>query len=428
MQIHVVQEGDTLYGIAEAYNTTPSAIASTNDIDNPNELVVGQSLVIPIVGSFYWVQPGDTLFSISNKVGVSVDEIAQINGLYPYQELQPGLRLYIPTKPKVSKEINAYIEPFGEEVKPELLESANKNSQYLTYLAPFSYEVQRDGSLKSPTVGNLPDIAEANGATLMMVVTNLEDGAFSDELGKIILTDEEVQDKLLENIISTAKEYNFSDVHFDFEYLPSDLRENYNDFLRKAKEKLSAEGLLMSTALAPKTSSEQVGQWYEAHDYKAHGEIADFVVLMTYEWGWSGGPPLPVSPIDPVTEVVDYALSVIPAEKIMLGQNLYGYDWTLPYVEGGEFAKAVSPQRAIELARENNVPIGYDYNYQAPFIDYVDSEGKEHKVWFEDAQSIQTKLNLVKDKGLRGISYWKLGFPFPQNWLLVEDNFDVVKR
>jgi spore germination protein len=111
-----------------------------------------------------------------------------------------------------------------------------------------------------------------------------------------------------------------------------------------------------------------------------------------------------------------------------MGQNLYGYDWTLPYVPGGQYARAVSPQRAIEIAAENKVSIRYDYTAQAPYFDYTDTAGKQHRVWFEDARSIQAKFNLVKELGLRGVSYWKLGLAFPQNWLLIEENFNVVKR
>ena len=149
---------------------------------------------------------------------------------------------------------------------------------------------------------------------------------------------------------------------------------------------------------------------------------------MTYEWGYSGGPPMPVSPIGPVREVLTYAISEMPSSKIMMGQNLYGYDWTLPYEPGGEYARAISPQEAIALAARENVPIQYDYEAQAPHFDYVDDQGRSHKVWFEDARSIQAKFDLLKELNLRGISYWKLGLSFPQNWLLIQDNFNVVKR
>ena len=117
----------------------------------------------------------------------------------------------------------------------------------------------------------------------------------------------------------------------------------------------------------------------------------------------------------------------MPSEKVMMGQNLYGYDWTLPFVQG-TIAKAVSPQQAIALAARYNVPIQYDTKAQAPFFNYTDTDGKRHEVWFEDARSIQAKFDLLKELKLRGMSYWKLGLSFPQNWLLIQENFNVVKN
>ncbi|MFT4417118.1 LysM peptidoglycan-binding domain-containing protein [Fredinandcohnia humi] len=428
MQIHVVQSGQSLFGIAQAYGTTVNEIVRANQLPNPNQLVVGQAMVIPIVGQFYWVQPGDSLWSIGNKFGINYQQLAQVNQIPATQSLQVGLRLYIPERPKRNAEINAYVEPLGSTVSPALERSSREAAPYLTYLAPFSFQIQRDGTLKEPLLNNFPSIAQANNITLMMVVTNLEGGQFSDELGRIVLTNEDIQNTLLNTIVETAKKYGFRDIHFDMEFLRPEDREAYNAFLRKAKQRFSREGWLVSTALAPKTSATQKGRWYEAHDYRAHGEIVDFVVIMTYEWGYSGGPPMAVSPIQPVRDVLEYALTEMPASKIMMGQNLYGYDWTLPFVESGEYAKAVSPQRAIEIAAQNNVPIQYDFRAQAPHFNYTDTEGKQHKVWFEDARSIQAKFNLIKELNIRGISYWKLGLPFPQNWLLITENFNVVKR
>lgn len=139
-------------------------------------------------------------------------------------------------------------------------------------------------------------------------------------------------------------------LNIDFEYLyPSD-KEAYNEFLRNVVNRLRPLGYSVSTAIAPKYSRNQKGLLYEAHDYRAHGEIVDFVVIMTYEWGWSGGPPMAVAPLSEVKKVIQYALTEMPKEKIMMGMPLYGYDWTLPYVEGGKWAKTLSPQQAVERA------------------------------------------------------------------------------
>lgn len=427
MQIHVVQAGQSIFSIASTYNTTAGAITGANELPNPSKLVIGQALVIPILGSYYWVQPGDSLYSIAKSFGINYQALARINGISPNRPLNVGFRLYIPPMPKRSAEFNAYVEPIAGKVSAELEQSARSAAPHLTYLAPFSFQINRDGSLSEPPLNNFRSIADNSGAVLLMAVTNLEGGQFSTELGRIILTNEQLQNTLLDNIIATAKRLNFKDIHFDMEHLPRELRLSYNAFLRKAKARLSAQGLLMSTALAPKTSSTQAGEWYEAHDYKAHGQISDFVVIMTYEWGYSGGPAMPVSPLPQVRQVIEYALTEMPASKIMMGQNLYGYDWTLPFVQGST-ATAVSPQEAILLAEDNNVPISYDRTAQAPHFDYTAANGKRHTVWFEDARSIQAKFNLVKELGLRGVSYWKLGISFPQNWLLIENNFNVVKR
>ncbi|MBE6066993.1 MAG: LysM peptidoglycan-binding domain-containing protein [Clostridium lundense] len=427
MQIHVVQPDQTLYGIANAYNTTVSQIVVANEIQNPDQLVVGQTLVIPVWGNFYTIRSGDTLSAIGQRFNIDYRELARINNISVDRPLQVGFRLFIPPKPKKRAEINAYVEPMGSSVTPALEAAAVQAAQYLTYLAPFSYRIQRDGNLIEPLLNNFTQIARQNDAGLMMVLSNLEEGQFSTELARIILTNEEVQNRLLDNIVRIANDMGFIDVHFDLEFISPGNREDYNNFLRKAKERFSQEGITLSTALAPKTSSSQKGLLYEAHDYRTHGEIVDFVVLMTYEWGYSAGPPMAVSPIGPVRQVIEYALTEMPSSKIMMGQNLYGYDWTLPYVQGGQYARAVSPQQAIEIARVNNAPIKYDYTAQAPYIDYVDNQGRSHKVWFEDARSIQAKFNLIKELNLRGISYWKLGLSFPQNWLLIEENFNVVK-
>jgi spore germination protein len=427
LQIYTVQRGDTLNSIASRYGTTSQELIRANELEAPNNLVIGQAIVIPIIGSFYYVQTGDSLYSIARKNNLTAAEIARINNISETATLQPGLRLYLPAKPKREIDSNAYIEPTGNTVSQTLETAARQRAPYLTYLMPFSYQVDRQGNLTAPPLNDFATIAENNNTTLSLAISTIENGEFSEELGKTLVTDTTVQDRLFTNIIDIANNVGFREVHFDIEFLPAENREDYNNFLRRTVATLRPQGLRVSTAVAPKTSASQQGQWYEAHDYAAHGEIVDFVVLMTYEWGYSGGPPLAVSPLPNVREVVEYALTEMPANKIVLGQNLYGYDWTLPYEPGGDYAKAVSPQQAIALARDNNVSIQYDTTAQAPFFTYTDADGAQHEVWFEDARSIQAKFDLIKELNLRGISYWKLGLSFPQNWLLLRDNFTIRK-
>lgn len=167
----------------------------------------------------------------------------------------------------------------GETVSQELLSSAQNAAPYLTYLAPFSYQINRDGSIALVPLDTIPDIADQTGASLMMVITNLEEGAFSGELGQAVLENDELQNTLLDSIITEANRVGrFSDVHFDFEFLPPTMRQPYNQFLEKAVGRLHEQGLLVSTALAPKTSATQEGQWYE------HMIMARMVLLSTLSY------------------------------------------------------------------------------------------------------------------------------------------------
>ena len=223
------------------------------------------------------------------------------------------------------------------------------------------------------------------------------------------------------------KEKGYKGLNIDFENVfPAD-RENYNQFLQRAVDRLHPEGYFVSSALAPKTSAEQKGLLYEAHDYEAHGRIVDFVVLMTYEWGYRKGPAQAISPLNEIKRVLDYAVTVIPRDKILFGFQIYARDWLLPFVPGQE-AETFSQQEAIRRAVQHKVAIQYDPVAQAPFFRYTDDEGRNHEVWFEDARSAQAKFDMVKNYHLRGISYWVLGYPFPQNWLLLGDNFTIRKR
>lgn len=387
MQIHVVSKGESIWSIAQAYDVPYQNIIQSNQLPNAEQLVVGQAIVIPTMERIHWSRP------FRQKPAVDIGA---------YVDLQiTGTR-----SPQVVGEIG----------------------EYLTFLQIFSYEMNPDGTLVPLDDQAVINAAYANQVVPLMVITNLSEGGFDTELATIILGSEILQNRLLDEAIAIMDQKGFLGLDFDLEYLGAANRERYNNLMRKARVRLDERGYYLSSALAPQVEPDMEGILYEGHDYAAHGEIADFVFLMTYEWGWTGGPPRAVAPINEVRRVIEYANSVMPADKIMMGIPLYGYNWTLPFVEGESRADSIDHQEAIELALQYNAEIQYDQEAQSPYFDYYDEEGRKHVVWFEDARSIQAKFDLVKEFNLRGFYYWVLGWEFPQNWLLIEDNFEVNKR
>lgn len=119
-------------------------------------------------------------------------------------------------------------------------------------------------------------------------------------------------------------------------------------------------------------------------------------------------------------------MTEIPSEKILLGIPNYGYDWTLPFVQGSA-ARTISHTAAVNLALREGAEIKFDEEAQSPYFNYYDNQGREHVVWFEDARSIEAKLALVDKYNLGGVSYWTVNSYFPQNWLVLESMYNVNK-
>jgi spore germination protein len=422
MQIHVVHPGETLWLIARRYGVTVTQIVTANQLESPSKLVSGLALVVPTPTQTHTVQSGENLTEIAHRYGISVQEITSANIIQNPNLIFPGTKLTIPThKPVI--DVNAYTINTGETGAREIQEVG----QYLTYWMPFVYTIREDGGLNSIDDTAMLQSAAAERVVPVMAITNFSATAAGSSLAHSVLASTDIQEVLLTNILKVMKEKGYQGLNIDFENVfPAD-RELYNQFLQRAVDRLHPEGYSVSTALAPKISEEQKGLLYEAHDYEAHGRIVDFVVLMTYEWGYRLGPPQAISPLNEIKKVLDYAITVIPRNKILFGFQIYARDWLLPHVQGQE-AETFSQQEAIRRAIQYGVAIQYDPIAQSPFYRYTDAEGRNHEVWFEDARSAQAKFDAVKDYNLRGISYWVLGYPFPQNWLLLEDNFSIRKR
>ena len=422
--IHVVKSGESIYTISKLYGVPYNKIISDNELTNPNDLVVGQTIVILQGTRPHKVLPGQSLYMIAKMYGVSVSNILASNpNINATTPIYPGEIIIIPpsTQKLGSLEVNGYALPSTN------MEVLAKTLPNLTYLSIFSYQVQPDGTLKD--INDVPLIQAARKAKVapMMVITNLkEGGGFDSDLAHTILTDVKVQDTLLDNIVNTLKAKDYYGLAIDFEYIFQNDKQNYNNFLRKTVNKLKPLGYIVTTALAPKPNGEIKGLLYEAHDYPFHGAIASHVILMTYEWGYTAGPPLAVAPLNLVKKILDYAVTVIPSKKIFMGIPNYGYDWTLPYVKGTK-ATALGNVEAVDLARKVYASIQYDYTSQAPFFNYYDAAGKRHIVWFEDARSMNAKLRTANDYNLGGVSYWTIGKYFPQAWLVQNSLFNIKK-
>lgn len=376
MQIYIVQENDTIDRIAGLYGTTVAELSYANQIVYPYRLAVGQAMLVP--------------------TGQNTEDRRIVTA-------------------------NGYAYPF---ISPWVLQ---QTLPYLTNLLVFSYGFTTEGELIPPLVSDdwMIDESITLGVSPILTLTPFGmDGRFNNNLIHSVVTNETAKETLINNLLVTMQEKSFRGVDVDFEYILAEDRDRFTAFVAELRNRMNQEGYVVSVALAPKTSAEQQGLLYEGKDYRGLGEAADEVLLMAYEWGYTYGPAMAVAPLNKVRQVVEYALTEIPSEKINLGIPNYGYDWTLPYVRGESRAVTIGNVEAVQIAIRNNVPIQFDEIAQSPYFTYV-SEGKEHEVWFEDVRSLQQKYSLLPEYNLKGIGVWQIMRLFRASWLLYADMFYI---
>lgn len=425
LMLHTVQSGDTLYRLAREFGVSVQDIVDANGLSAPDTLTVGQSLIIPLENRIHTVKSGQSLFTIARSYGISLDRLLEANpNLRAPYTIFPGQHIYIPlqTEKLGSIEVNGFATPAITD------ENLTRTLKHLTYISIFSYSIMPNGELAElQNDERILRAARSAGVAPLLVLTNLQQGAgFDSELAADFLDHADAWNPLLEQLLEIMQRKGYWGLNLDFEYIPPRCREQYNRFLQVAKARLSAQGYKLFTCLAPKLSDTQAGTLYEAHDYAAHGEIADRVILMTYEWGYLYGPPMAVSPYDQVRRVLDYAVSRIPREKLLMSLPGYGYDWTLPYMRGSR-AVTLSITQAADLANRVDAQIQFDTDSATPFFEYYDANGRRHIVWFEDARSAREKLLLIHEYGLAGVSYWTINSFWPQNWATLDMLYNVKR-
>ncbi len=426
MQIHIVKAGDTMASIANQYGVSAERIIIENELPNPDNLLVGQSIGIRTPNTVYTVAAGDTVFGIAQRYGVEPNLIYQNNPqVAGRQGLVPGEVIVITyaNEEKIDTVVtNGYAYPFIDRAV------LRKTLPFLTYLSLFTYGFTPTGELVPIEDTELIAIAKEFGVAPIMVLAPMDaQGNFSSESAHAMFTNAEAQTNLINNLVTALQAKGYAGIDIDFEFILPEDRQLFINFVSAVNTALNNIGLITLVALAPKTSGEMKGLLYEAHDYEAIGAIADEVLLMTYEWGYTYGPPMATSPINNMRRVLQYGVSVIDPDKILMGTPNYAYDWPLPFVQGTTSAQSLGNQEAIIRAASYGVPIQFDEEAQSPFYNYTTAEGVAHVVWFDDVRSMNAKLRLIPEFNLNGSGVWQVMRYFPGLWMNMSSLFNITK-
>jgi spore germination protein len=288
----------------------------------------------------------------------------------------------------------------------------------ITEVSPSWYTPLADGSVTVQEAGKVDDSAaavaamRAAGAKVVPAIANYRNKTWDRTAVAAVLADPGRRSVHVAKIRDLVRRRGFDGIDVDYEHLTAADRPGFTAFVTELATALHADRKLLSVTLHPKSSEPGPQPKNQAQDYAAVGRVADEVRIMMYDYHWDTSAPGALAPIAWVRKVMTWAATQVPRHKLVLGVATYGYDWV------GQQGTSLMWADIVRRARARGAEERYDSRTQAPWFTYVDARGRTHTVWYENQRSIAAKRVVMRELGLGGMHYWRLGGEDPAVWSL----------
>ena len=286
----------------------------------------------------------------------------------------------------------------------------------LTVTSPWIYAAAADGSVQlQPGVDAAGEQSQTTwlhdrGLKVVPTIADTSAGLWDPATVSTLIGDPTLRAAHVRAVVALATTDDYDGIQIDYEDLAAADRASFSEFVTDLAGALHAAGKLLYVTVHAKEDDAGYDQRNEAQDYAAIGQAADMVCVMAYDWHWSTSAAGPIAPYDWVQRVIDYAVTQIPASKLILGVGLFGYDWV------GSSGQSLTWDQVVALADKYRTAEQWDVGSQSPHLSYTDASGQQHDVWYEDARSVQAKFDLARRAELGGIELWRLGGEDPGIW------------
>lgn len=383
--------------------------------------------------TFVVVQQGETLDNLSERYDIPVEELTRLNQGLRHVEAGDVIKVVerTPTfdKPRVRTHYvqGFYTGPMGVNM-PGSQGSFERNARLLSSVAPywFDLDLSAPGKIKprvSPTaIRTLIADAHRRGVKVLASIHNTDKpptGVSRTEVLHSVMRAHRMA--FFNNLTALMNEYGFDGVNLDFEHLREGDKTLYTEFVCDLAGRLDQQGKTLTVDVLGDARKEPYSLDF---DYPGLAKCADYLAIMTYDQYKPSEPyPGPVAALPWVEDTLKKALNDgVPPEKILLGIPFYGYDWTV----GQEGARALSYEAVNRLRRQFNGVTKFHPTFKVPHMTYIDNQGRQHEVWYEDARSIALKLDLVRRYNLAGIIIWRLGLEDPAAWGVIRAKLSPI--
>ncbi len=305
--------------------------------------------------------------------------------------------------------------------EPPSFESLQANFTHIGLASAQWFTVDRAGALASTVDPSVVAWAKARALPLMPLLVN---DKFQPEVAHAVLSDEQTQARVADQILEALAVHRFYGLELDFENIPPGDRGDYTRFVGKLARALHRHRRKLSVAVpaplapAPANPSWTTNPHSLGFDYKELGKVADFITLMAYDEYTSSEQPGPIAGLTWVEACLQQTLEVVPRNKLLLGLPLYHRHWSGKSVSEGPY------EEAVRLATRWGVHIEMDPDQKEQTFKFEDGQTL-HVVWLHGAPSLEDGVDLVRKYRLAGFSAWRLGQEDPAAWQTV---FPAVRK
>jgi spore germination protein YaaH len=340
---------------------------------------------------------------ISGNISRPTPEI----GISPYEE-------------KVKKDFSIAVWMPGQDIE-EAQGSLENNLDLFDQVSPFEYKVEEDGKISRVTQVLSDDLkAKLKDKSIKIIPTITNNSDENDKASKI-LSDENKRKEHLNAIMSEVEEQNYDGIDLDYENLKEEVKNDFSQFVRELSENLHTKGKILSLTFQAKTSDFEMWRGTGALDFEELGKAADQVRIMLYDFSRPNTKAGSVSPIRWVSQAIDYAKSKVSKEKIIAGLPNYAYKWCLEKKNDECRNKGLVYEGVKNIIEKYKPQVEWNETTKTPWFLYEDEEQNKFAVNFENYQSLEEKLRVVKEKEIGGIVIWRLGNEDPDNFKIIRE-------
>lgn len=287
------------------------------------------------------------------------------------------------------------------------LASLEVAKEQLNTILPVWYRLNEEGQIEEVSTQKEEIVDSITNLDISFIPTITNE--FDDERVTKLLNDKNLQQSEIEKLINIAQDFGYQGWDLDWEEILESNQEGFSKFVELLSQRLHENNLSLSVTVHAQTGETDQREGVKGQDWSSLSKHADKIRIMAYDFHHSESEAGPITPLDKLEEVLTFAVSIIPKDKIILGLPNYGYDWD---ENRGE---PLVYEDIISLLNKNNGIWSRDEESFALKGEYQILEEK-HTLWFEDQESVAKKITIARNFGVYQFCFWSLGGEDQRIW------------